>query len=90
MVPSHLAFESKDNRISITIHKISLESKIKFNALRITLDKKEYELFQDMVDLYWQNTDKTVSPQKKTVVSRKFLSMLYRISEVNKTKLSRK
>ena len=89
MVPIVSGSERKDSRIAITIHKISLDDKIKFNALRISLDKTEYELFHDMVDLYWRNLDLKVSSQKKTALSRKFLEMIYRISEVKKDKLTK-
>jgi hypothetical protein len=84
MVPLNVSSSKKDNRISITIHKISIEDKLKFNALRFTLEKKEYELFKEMVDLYWRNIDKTVSTQKKTALSRKLLETIYRVSESKK------
>jgi hypothetical protein len=81
MVPKGADPERKDTRIALTIHKISWDDKIKFNALRISLNKTEYELFHDMVDLYWRNLDLEVSPQQKTVLSRKFIDMIYRITE---------
>ena len=71
----------KDARLSITIHKISTESKLKFHALRFTLEKPEYVIFDEIVDLYWRNLDKTASPQKRNVLARKFLDLMNRIWE---------
>ncbi len=84
MEPSTNSSERHDSRQSITIHKVSVETKLRFNTLCSALNKHQYELFDEMIDLYMRNLDGNVSSRQQKVIVRKLLDDMYRLAELKK------
>jgi hypothetical protein len=70
-----------NNRITITIHDISWESKMRFKGLCAVLNKSQYEVFNEIVDFYWNNIKLTVPKRQQAAIVRKLLDEIYKVAE---------
>jgi hypothetical protein len=84
MEPSESASQRRDSRLSITIHKITVETKLRFNTLCAVLSKPQYQLFEEMMDLYWRNLDYKVPSRKQAVIARKLLDEMHKLGKIKK------